>query len=124
MRWATNVSAYSSTVANGSTGEFKDMKRIGLSEGLDLRKLGGEGIPGGSCGSAAETAVCTSCAAASMLRLRLNCSVIEVEPCELEELIESIPAIPENCLSSGVATDVAMVSGFAPGKLAFTLIVG
>ena len=37
MRCATNVSAYSSTVASGSTGEFNDMKRIGLSEGLALR---------------------------------------------------------------------------------------
>ena len=36
-----------------------------------------------------------------MLRLRLNCSVIEVEPCELVELIESIPAMPENCLLQG-----------------------
>src|ERR1700682_550054 len=124
MRWATNVSAYSSTVASGSTGEFKDMKRIGLSEGLDLRKLGGDGIPGGSCGNAAEMAVCTSCEAASMLRLRLNCRVIEVEPWELVELIESIPAIPENCRSSGVAIDEAIVSGFAPGRLALTLIVG
>ena len=59
-----------------------------------------------------------------MLRLRLNCKVIEVEPCELVEFIESIPAIPENCLSSGVATEAAIVSGFAPGRLALTLIVG
>ncbi len=59
-----------------------------------------------------------------MLRLRLNCRVIEVEPCEFVELIESIPAMPENCLSKGVAMDAAIVSGFAPGKLAFTLIVG
>src|SRR5207244_12551570 len=124
LRCAISVSAYSSTCGSDSTSELSDISRIGLSAGFTLRRPGGVGIPGGNCGSAAETAVCTSCAAASMLRLRLNCSVIEVEPCELEELIESIPAIPENCLSSGVATDVAMVSGFAPGKLAFTLIVG
>src|SRR5262249_48062760 len=99
-------------------------KRIGLSDGFDLRRLGGVGIPGGNCGNAAEIAVCTSWAAASMLRLRLNCRVMEVEPCELEELIESIPAMPENCLSSGVATEAAIVSGFAPGKLALTLMVG
>ena len=42
------------------------------------------------------------------------------EPAE----IESIPAMPENCRSSGVATDAAIVSGFAPGKLALTLMVG
>src|SRR2546427_12798142 len=97
---------------------------MGLSAGLTLRNVGGVGNPGGSCGSAAEMAVCTSCAAASMFRLRLNCSVIEVEPCEFVELIESMPAIPENCLSRGVATDAAIVSGLAPGKLALTLIVG
>src|ERR1700686_1941307 len=124
MRWAINVSAYSSTWGKDSTSELSDMKRIGLSAGLTLRKPGGDGMPGGSCGSAEEIAVCTSWAAASMLRLRLNCRVIEVEPCELVELIESIPAMPENCLSRGVATEAAIVSGFAPGRPALTLMVG
>src|ERR1051325_373560 len=124
MRCAISVSAYSSISGSDSTSEFKAKKRIGLSEGFDLRRLGGLGMPGGSCGSAAEIAVCTSCAAASMLRLRLNCKVIDVEPCEFVELIESMPAMPENCLSSGVATDAAMVSGLAPGRPALTLIVG
>src|SRR5437588_11375321 len=124
MRWAISVSAYSSTWGNDTTSELSAINRIGLSAGLTLRKPGGDGIPAGSCGSAAEIAVCTSWAAASMFRLRLNCRVIEVEPCELVELIESIPAMPENCRSSGVATDAAIVSGFAPGKLALTLMVG
>src|SRR5258708_23972756 len=124
MRWAISVSAYSSTCGSDSTSELSDMNRIGLSAGLTLRKPGGDGIPGGSCGSAAEIAVCTSCAAASMLRLRSNCRVMEVDPCELVELIESIPAIPENWRSSGVAIDEAIVSGFAPGRLALTLMVG
>ena len=31
-----------------------------------------------------------------------------------------MPAMVENCFSSGVATDEAMVSGLAPGKVAFT----
>src|SRR3954451_10260019 len=124
MRCAINVSAYSSICGSDRTSELSAKKRIGLSEGFDLRRLGGFGMPGGSCGSAAEIACCTSCAAASMLRLRLNCSVIDVEPCELDELIESMPAIPENCRSSGVATDAAMVSGLAPGRPALTLIVG
>src|ERR1043165_6075163 len=101
MRCAITVSAYSSTCGSDNTSEFSERKRIGLSEGFDLRRLGGLGIPGGSCGSAAEIACCTSWAAASMLRLRLNCSVIEVDPCELLELIESIPGIPENCLCGG-----------------------
>src|SRR5262245_42076309 len=124
MRWAIRVSAYSSTSESESTSEFSEKKRIGLSEGFDLRRLGGLGIPGGNRGKAAEIACCTSWAAASILRLRLNCSVIEVEPWELDELIESMPAMPENWRSSGVATEAAMVSGFAPGKPALTLIVG
>src|ERR1043166_8945513 len=124
IRCAIKVSAYSSISGSDSTSEFNAKKRIGLSDGFDLRRLGGLGMPGGSCGKEAEIAVCTSCAAASMLRLRLNCRVIEVEPCEFEELIESMPAMPENCLSSGVATDAAIVSGFAPGRLALTLMVG
>ena len=121
---AINVSAYSSTSESESTSELSERKSIGLSEGFDLRRLGGFGMPAGSCGSAAEIAVCTSWAAASIFRLRLNWSVIEVEPCEFEELIESMPAMPENCLSKGVATEAAIVSGFAPGKPALTLIVG
>ena len=35
-----------------------------------------------------------------------------------------MPAMRPNCRSSGVATDEAMVSGLAPGRLAFTWIVG
>src|SRR5258708_2562884 len=47
-----------------------------------------------------------------------------VEPWILLEVIQSRTAIVENCLSSGVATDDAIVSGLAPGKLALTTIVG
>ena len=47
-----------------------------------------------------------------------------VLPCVFEELIEVTPAIVENCFSSGVATEAAIVSGLAPGRLAFTWIVG
>ncbi len=36
----------------------------------------------------------------------------------------SIPAMVENDFSSGVATVAAIVSGLAPGRLAFTEIVG
>jgi len=72
----------------------------------------------------AAMADCTSCAAASMLRSRLNCSVIEVPPSVLTDVIESMPAMLENCCSSGVATDAAIVSGLAPGRLAETEMVG
>ena len=43
--------------------------------------------------------------------------VIEVLPSELDEFIESMPAMVENCRSSGVATEDAMVSGLAPGSV-------
>jgi hypothetical protein len=41
-----------------------------------------------------------------------------------EEVIESSPAIVENCRSRGVATADAIVSGLAPGRFALTSIVG
>ena len=80
-----------------------------------------------SCGSersAWEMAACTSCAAASMFRLSANCSEIEVPPWVLVEVIVSMPGMVENSFSSGVATDEAMVSGLAPGRLALTEMVG
>jgi hypothetical protein len=57
----------------------------------------------------------TSWAAASMLRFSTNVIVICVRPSELAEIMVSTPAICENCRSSGVATDEAIVSGVAPG---------
>ena len=69
-------------------------------------------------------AVCTSVAAPSMLRSRVNCSVIEVLPSSLHEVMATRPGMAENCSSSGVATDVDMVSGLAPGRLAKTEMVG
>ena len=59
-----------------------------------------------------------------MLRSSANCKVIAVAPSELLDVIESIPAMVENCCSSGVATADAIVSGVAPGRLAVTTIVG
>jgi hypothetical protein len=37
-------------------------------------------------------------------------------PSALIEVIESTPAMVENCFSSGVATAEAIVAGLAPGK--------
>ncbi len=59
-----------------------------------------------------------------MSRSSVNCSVMDVLPCPLTEVIASSPAMVENCFSIGVATDEAIVSGLAPGRLAFTEIVG
>jgi hypothetical protein len=69
-------------------------------------------------------AACTSRAAASMSRLISNCSMTEAEPSELDEVIWLTPAMRPNWRSSGVATEEAMVSGLAPGRLAPTPITG
>src|SRR5579863_7032800 len=100
------------------------MKKIGASAGLTLRNVGGVVIVGGNCLSAAEIADCTSSAAASILRSRVNCSVIWLWPMPLTEVIESSAGIVENCFSSGAATAEAIVSGDAPGNSAVTWIVG
>src|SRR5512138_3610571 len=97
---------------------------MGWSDGFTLRKVGGDGMFGGSRPSVAEMADCTSCAAASMSRSRSNSSVTCVEPWLDEEFIDLIPAMFENCRSSGVAIDDAIVSGLAPGRLDRTEIVG
>ena len=59
-----------------------------------------------------------------MSRLSSNCKVTLVDPSVLLEVISVTPAIRVNWRSSGAATEVAMVSGLAPGKFADTLIVG
>jgi len=96
---------------------------MGESAGFTFWYDGGM-IPGGSCRRVFEIAACTSWAAASMLRSRVNCSVIDVFPWVLVDVIWSTPAMVVNCFSSGVATADAMVSGLAPGSEALTEIVG
>ena len=59
-----------------------------------------------------------------MLRSSANWIVIVVAPLVDTEVIESMPAIVENCFSSGVATAEAIVSGLAPGRSPWTWIVG
>jgi hypothetical protein len=49
---------------------------------------------------------------------------MDVEPRLLVDVISVTPAMCANCRSSGAATDVAIVSGLAPGKAADTAIVG
>src|SRR5580704_466474 len=73
---------------------------------------------------AAVIAACTSWAARSMLRLRLNCTVIDVAPSALNEVISVMPAICPIWRSSGVATEDAMVSALAPASVAVTSTVG
>src|ERR1039458_5378673 len=88
---------------------------ISLAAGLYFRNDGGAGMKGGKSGIAPAIAVWTSTAALSMSRSRLNCSVMLVLPVELDEFIESRPAMVVNCRSRGLATDDAIVPGSAPG---------
>src|SRR5258708_35333240 len=104
------VSAYSSTCCSGKVGELIGRNRIGESDGLTLRMLGGLGRSAGRSRSAVEIADCTSCAAPSILRSRENCKVMRVVPWLLVEVMESTPAMVENWLSSGVAAVEAMDS--------------
>ncbi len=69
-------------------------------------------------------AACTSRAAALMSRFRSNCSVTCAAPTELLEVISVTPAMRVNCFSRGVATEAAITSGLAPGRLAVTVMVG
>ena len=59
-----------------------------------------------------------------MSRERSNCSVIRVEPSELDDVISVTPAMRPSERSRGVATVAAIVSGLAPGSDACTEIVG
>src|SRR5260221_12512077 len=124
MRCARKVSAYSLTVESGRVSEVSVRKKIGESAGLTFRNDGGVDMVGGSCFVAAAIAEFTSWAAASMSRSSANWMVMLVRPWPESEVIWSMPAIVENCFSSGVATAAAMVSGLAPGRVAETWIVG
>jgi hypothetical protein len=73
---------------------------------------------------AAFIAACTSRAAESTSRSRLNWRVSELCPSVLAEVISLMPAMRPKRRSSGVATAEAIVSGLPPGSPAFTLMVG
>src|SRR5260370_42590779 len=51
-----------------------------------------------------------------MLRSRSNCTVIDVVPSELDEVIEAMPDIFDSDRSSGVGAELAIVSASAPGN--------
>src|SRR6187549_3231592 len=98
--------------------------RIGVSAGLLLLYVGGAWSVRGRRLDAALIAACTSCSAASMLRSRLNCSVIcDVPKLEID-VIWSSPGTWPNWRSRGVVTDEAIVSALAPGRPVVTTIVG
>ena len=89
-----------------------------------MRKNGGVVISTGSLRCAVVSAVCTSSEAPSILRPRSNWTVIAVLPADDDEVIDEMPAMVESCRSIGEATEAAMVSGLAPGKVATMRMVG
>jgi hypothetical protein len=121
--WASCVCAISSSTLSGTVVDDSVTNRIGWSAGFTFWYDGGM-IPCGSVRSVALIAACTSCAAASTLRSSENWMVIDVDPSWLDDVMLSMPAMVENCFSSGVATEAAIVSGLAPGSDALTLMVG
>src|SRR6202165_4526745 len=118
------MSPYSLTVDSGNVSDLSEMNSTANSDGLTFRKVGGMIISTGSRRCAMVSAVCTSSAAASMLRLRSNWMTIAVVPCDEVEDIDEMPAMVESWRSIGPATDAAMVSALAPGRVAVTAMVG
>src|SRR5580658_2237912 len=108
----------------GTTSDSSVISKIGWSAGLIFRYLGREGRFDGRKPAAELMAACTSRAAPLMSRLRSNWSVTLADPTELREVISVIPEMRVNCFSSGVATDAAITSGLAPGRLPLTKMVG
>src|SRR4051794_18436733 len=100
------------------------MNRIAKSPGFTLRNDGGIVISMGRRRCATVSAVCTSRAAPSILRLRSNWMVICDVPSDDDDVIELMPAMVESWRSIGDATDAAIVSGLAPGSVAVIEIVG
>src|SRR5581483_9345480 len=123
-RGLITLSANSVISWEGAVSDVSARNITGVSAGLTLRYAGGVGRSSGSRAAATEIADCTSRAAASILRLRSNSSVIWVVPSVLSEVMEVTPAMVENCRSSGAATETAMVSGLAPGNSVVTVMVG
>src|SRR5215212_4151974 len=118
------MSPYSWTADSGSVAERSATNSTGKSAGFTFRKLGGIVISIGSRRCAIVNAVCTSSAAASMLRLRSNWMVMTLVPCDELDDIDEMPATVESWRSMMPATDAAIVSALAPGSVAVTAIVG
>src|SRR5581483_12168241 len=91
---------------------------------LILRYRGLDGRLAGRSAPAELIDAWTSRAAPLMSRPRSNWRVMLQEPTELREVISVTPAMWVNCFSRGVATEAAITSGLAPGRLALTMMVG
>src|SRR3954452_12728878 len=118
------MSPYSWTADSGSVAERNATNSTGKSAGFTLRKLGGIVISTGSRRCAIVNAVCTSSAAASMLRFRSNWMVMTLVPWDELDDIDEMPATVDSWRSMMPATDAAIVSALAPGSVAVTAMVG
>ena len=106
--------------------EEREMLPLCLDQGVGVIPYSplARGLLAGSRRAATESAVCTSSAAPSMSRARSNWMVIWLVPSEDIDVIDAMPEMVESWRSIGEATDAAMVSGLAPGKVAVMAMVG
>ena len=121
MRGMISVSTMVCSAFAGRVLSRTDRISTAWSAGLIFLKVGGVGISTGSRRVTADSADCTSSAAASILRSSANWTVMLVDPVDDDEVIWSMPEIVDNWRSIGVATDDAMVAGLAPGRPALDL---
>jgi hypothetical protein len=112
------------TVDSGSVSDRSDRKITGYRRGSPSEYDGGRGICGGSWRAARAIIDCTSCAAASMSAVQRELQRDVGAALRARRVHRVEAGMVENCFSSGSATADAIVSGLAPGRLAFTAMVG
>ena len=96
----------------------------GMESGFSFMNRGCWVMVSGMLEYAREMADCTSMAAPSMSRSISNSRKTMVRPCLLLDVMLLIEEMVESCFSKGLATEVAMVSGSAPGMEALTMMYG
>src|SRR5438552_2376751 len=101
------MSPYSWTADNGNVAERSTTNSTGKSAGFTFRKLGGIVISIGSRRCAIVSAVWTSSAAASMLRLRSNWMVMTLVPCdELNDILAARQPLSDHGCTLGGTVDL------------------
>jgi hypothetical protein len=87
-------------------------------------EITGGSMPRGRRGSTWFTLSRTSCAAASLVREKRNCTLMLHAPSVLRDESSSTPSMVLMTSSIGFATLVSISSGEAPGSAAFTVMLG
>src|ERR1700737_4824533 len=100
------------------------MESTGNSELLSFRYVGLRVRADGRSAWDATIAACTSRGGPAISRSRPNVSWMFVLPTLLRDVMSSTSAIAPRCRSRGVATELAITSGLAPGSEALTKIAG